>query len=480
MASVYEYNYYEPGTVSQQDQINDSNPDITDVRSAFRKIQSKGDYMAAWASDHIPGNRYALDPAGQDNHFQGIQRLRQGNYMVISGGDPNDMQGGPRSHLFIIKTASRSEMGGWRSNVIKDGKPPNQDKIIKTIGIDSTLWHAGGISVLGDILAVPIERNNPDPSRIVFFHLNAPENPERFSFEINRPDVKATAVALTKLPNGYFLAAVLRAEYLDFYLSQSNTIFDGFATKISWSSHDVRANEGQERNFGHFQSINFINQTDGRLYLVGMYSTSQVPAITGKNYADLYEVIFPDNSVTGSNPTIAVPTITKVESKQFDCPKRQCHMAAAAGIHTDPSGVLRIYCAFHWHNKGVIKFNEFRPAPDSSGPEITSIAEAWIDLYEKDRFRGQTMSLRGNEDAHTRFEDYRRIFVEDLAFHNRVSSARFQIPAGFTYRLFKNRDFQGESYDLRGTGRVEEIRSFEERFNDEVESSCYVEEIHAV
>ncbi len=496
MSKVLNYPYFQPeviGGSSPQFNLQDSNPAIPDVLKAFRDISTRGDYLGVWDGEQIRWPRYTArfeNGLGFSNHFQGVQRLRRGNYLVLTGGDPNE----PRSHIFIAKMGSRYAQGGWRSNLIETGKPPDEDQMVRVIGIDPDLWHAGGISVLGDILAVPIYGNGKNEgsqqvhAKIVFYSMVKPEAPQRLNFTIDRPGVKAAAVALTKLPNGYILVAVWSdsdslERRLDFYISKSTNILDGFhQQKVTWLASNVQASIGQQPNFSNFQNINFITQTDGRLFLVGFHNTSDAaPTLPGRDFADLYEVKFPSETAEQDPPRLLVPNITKVENKQLICEDKQCNFDAAAGIYIDPNGILRLYATYHWASDNIIRFNEYRPRPDIFSEEIHEPHESWIDLYEHNTFQGRCLSLRGNKDVKLR--DYRRINVEGHPFNDLISSVRFQLPRGKVYRLYEHRNFNGQFVDLVGTGRVVEIPDFKQfpasngemiNFGDRVSSSDFI------
>jgi hypothetical protein len=82
-----------------------------------------------------------------------------------------------------------------------------------------------------------------------------------------------------------------------------------------------------------------------------------------------------------------------------------------------------------------------------------------------------------------RIEEYRQRFAQGTAFDDTVVSARFCLPAGTTYRLFRDAgcsDTAGPDacFDLVGTGSVEEIPRLEvmhPAFGRGVRSSSVVE-----
>ena len=80
--------------------------------------------------------------------------MRQGRRWLRQG-----VQRGP-SHLHgrRIWRAQRRGAGAWGSNVHTSGQPPVGDKVVARIKVSSgNQWHAGGASILGDILAVSTE-----------------------------------------------------------------------------------------------------------------------------------------------------------------------------------------------------------------------------------------------------------------------------------------------------------------------------------
>jgi hypothetical protein len=437
--------------------------------------------MAAWDSGQIAPWLYTMldeNDNGVQNHFQGAQRLSHGKFIAISGGDWRT----PMSHVFIVKMRSRKRVGPWRTNAFASNDPPTKDTIVKTIGIDSVMWHAGGMDVLGDILAVPVEYAAPGilgglaalplpdhgkvgRSRVLFFHVKNPAKPALFRCTIERPGDTAAGVALTKLPNRHYLVAVRVGKRIVFYLSKTRKFADGFRDQpLTWEDSAVRAAGDLKREVGGYQAINFINQRDGQLYLAGLHNTSgAAPTFGGDDVVDLLTVEIPDAATTptDSQGSIAVPLITRVASRKFECKHRQCNMDAAAGVYVD-RGKLIVYSAYHWRTgKGVIKFNEFRPPTKPTKKTITRPEDGWMELFEDTYFGGRFLTITGTKDS--TIADYGKIRVQGSGFNDKVSSVKFQLPAGVTYRLFKDNSFKGELIDLVGTGQVEEIADFKGR-----------------
>lgn len=438
--------------------------------------------MAAHANGLIPKPGYSTsfrNRWGFRNHFQGMQRLPDRNYIVLSGSNTN----APMGNLFIIRLGSRREKGDWASNIMIGGKPSATDEMVKNIEIDSVMWHAGGLSVLGNILAVPIYGGKPLNGKLIFYDMSDPETPQMLPVEIQRPGRKAYAAAFTRLPNGYFLAAVLsdrdkQPRRIDFYLSRTTNFLEGFdSTAVSWVASEVQARNGMGKTFGDFQGISFIPQSDGRLYLVGFHNTiPSLRVIPGKDYADLYEVVFPDNALKSPTPRLFKPTLIKTAHRQFYCKDGFCNMDAGASLYIDPeTRSLFVYAATFWLEGDIVKFTAYRSEANPADPPISDPEHDWIELYEKGNFRGKRLSILGTGEAE--ITDYANIYARGNRFNDRASSARFQIPAGWIYRLYSEKDYQGKYIDLSGTGRVESIANFKSLdFDDCVSSSRFIDE----
>jgi len=106
---------------------------------------------------------------------------------------------------------------------------------------------------------------------------------------------------------------------------------------------------------------------------------------------------------------------------------------------------------------------------------ITRISEAGVELYDDRDFKDRRLTIRGGSAAATRLQNYKKLRVEGKrGFGDKVSSARWQIPKGYTYRLYEDHKYRGKSIALVGNGAINEIANFRNRnFNDKVSSSKY-------
>ena len=323
---------------------------LDDVEAAFTRIQVHGERLTARTNGLIPKPRYRVSLRnwfGLLNHFQGVQRIPSSDYLIISGSNPRS----GTADLFVARMT-----------------PGEPGEIVRRIEVDGSMWHAGGLGVMNTILAVPLHQLSPRGAKIVFFDVTDPVTPRKLPVEIPRPGRKAGAAAVTALPDGRVLVAVLSAfdglpRRIDFYLSRTPALTDGFASEpATWRVSEVQARPGQERTFDYFQSINFIRQSDGRLFLAGFHNNVTTPAILpGRDYADLYEVVFPQGPIDQAMTTVAVPDVIKIASRRLNCEDGYCNLDAAAGLFVDPvSRSMSVYALPGWLDGDTLKATVYR------------------------------------------------------------------------------------------------------------------------
>ncbi len=358
------------------DTFEGTDPCVTDVEAAFAALPERGTRLALWDEGLIPWPRYTqavLNEIGIDNHFQGIQRLRKGPCVVISGSNILDRTGS----IFIACLGSRASEGAFGSNIGATGLPKPVDRLIMAVEVASgQLWHAGGMDVEGDILAIPLEEYQTDlVSKIFFYDLSRPDKPRRLDTCIDRTQgeivYKSGAVALARLVDGTYLLASWDTRELHFYRSCTSEIADGFDQKnvAVWHTDALVVGEGLPEGFSA-QTINFVRQTDGALYLVALDGNNGdlgpfLPFLEIENIAELFCVEFP-----GEAP-LAEPRITKLASRRFSSGEEDnpllpswripsyCDFVAAAGVYLPPQGGLALYSAPHYRSAGLIRGSEF-------------------------------------------------------------------------------------------------------------------------
>lgn len=286
-----------------------------------------------------------------------------------------------------------------------------------------------------------------------------PERIERLvGAEIHRPRIKqAGAVALTRLADRRYLCAVWREVggrhqgRVDFHLSRDHT-FGGFGAAPLGTWQFTGFGQGNTRD-PKYQNINFVTERSAaggeRLFLVATENADHngAPITNGVNYADLWLV---DPAAVSTNPAGA---LTHVHTREFRGLGRFGNFHAAAGVYVNDAGVMSLYAGYHHRLDRTLRLSEFSGRPTGA---ISSMQDAWIELYEVEDFRGKRLTINGTRDASLR--DYRAIFVEGGDFDEEVSSARFQLPHGATYRLYSAPDFAGPSLDLVGDGTIQNRR----------------------
>lgn len=453
-----------------------TNPSVDDVEGSFAGLRRRADFMACHDGGEFKRHRYTRRnfSGGRSRiHFQGVQRSRTGKYLFLSGGDVLE----PAAQLFVVRMNTRPADGPWGTNIRFDRKPAAADRVIGMYKLDTDLWHAGGISLMGDVLAVPLEDDRR--SEVRFYDVSDARAPTRFDAVIRRgPSVgRATAVALTRLPNDHYLCAVWAEDplRLDFYLSRDTDFENGFRSRrTTWLWSDLAP---RSKRSPRYQTINFVSDTDGTLFVVTSESAKKAP-FTNADRIELLRVDL-DSSTLSLRPGLLTPRVSLEGSRRLERGGDYHNLAASGGIHVDRlTRELLLYGGFHWRIKKQIRLAEWVGDLSPDDAVIDDVARGRIDLFEDPDLRGRRLSIYGRRDA--AIEDYDKIRVRDKSFGDRVSSIRYQLPEGEAYRLFTKRGYRdgrgASSFDLVGTGQVETITDLSLVWeDDEVDSSRFLD-----
>jgi len=188
---------------------------IKSVPNAFSLLHMRTNYNSFHELNTFAANEYTE----LHNHFQGIQRLRDGQHFVISGGSKKDKKANLlicKANKYGLSPKSTTKFYGFNrlesaigSNVLKGGETPDEDTVVGIYQLNKGLdkfWHAGGMDVCGDILAVPLENSDDKKSIVRFYDFSNPTKPKVIKGKI---DIKGNSggVALTRQPDGRFLCA---------------------------------------------------------------------------------------------------------------------------------------------------------------------------------------------------------------------------------------------------------------------------------
>ncbi len=496
------YEYFVPALVNRSSSLNRvvlTNYPLDSAVTAFDHLSTIGDNLAVWCDDVIHGNEYGrydlLAAAGKSNHFQGIQRLHAPQSIAISGSHKEE----GTSQLFIGELPTRHATLPWRANRFYRKRPQDFDKLSLVIGINAdpainqalgltdSLWHAGGMANSGDVLAVPLEGDAPGTdAKVVFYDVSEPLQPRVFRFCLSRPGAQAGCVALTGWDSGLMLAAVLAKngfgrQQLDFYLFESKSLIkQSEVSPIAWDSSQLLATPASDSTFHNYENIQFVQEADGSLYLLGMHKPGTLNDNNPRaGEADLFKLDFWSSPAAWTSPAqFNLRQITKIGNKHFPS-NLKFDFDAGSSVYVDPHGGLSIYSVFDFKNvcdnRGLIRFVEFHPNSSRYHPDaITAIEDAWVELYTDRNFTGRCLGLTGLQNL--MLENFSDVYVGDDMLNNQISSIRYQLPHARTFRLFNDKKFGTRRgvLDLTGfEGRVI-VRSDlkEQGFNDKVSSAC--------
>lgn len=471
-------------TTGVGDPFTDSNPVVSNVESKFESISDQASHLKARDGRLFPFLRYTrVNVAGINfgvNHIQGIQRLRNSNYLVISAGDKVI----ETSHLFVARLGTRRLTRYWGSNILSKKDPSDVDTIVQIAALDKGAWHAGGISTMGDILAIPLYQEEPGRTKVVFLNMREPEQPTMFDNTLNRDAFRrSNAVALTKMPNGRYLCAVWREVTskphgrLDFHLSTDNDFRNGFHSEAStWSFSELPG--GGNRTY---QNVNFVmpdsvqnNSVDGTtvFYMIGTQNDSKsAPIGHGSDLADLFRVEFP-NSLFSDHRSGDKITLTSLMTRKFHAGNSHANFSAAAGVYVSTDDTLALYAGYHWRDEETFGLAEFPP------PEADAHGTGcWVELFEDRNFLGRRLTLRNREEAS--IPNFGAVSVQGKGFDDKISSLRFFAPVGSTLVLYEEKNFDpnGRKVEFPGTGatvRVPNLDAFGFDMDDEGSSMRFL------
>ena len=95
----------------------------------------------------------------------------------------------------------------------------------------------------------------------------------------------------------------------------------------------------------------------------------------------------------------------------------------------------------------------YQSPPPATPESIFDVKDAWVSLYEEEGFRGRVVTIKYPKDA----PDLGAERTDDgkLGFNDQARSVRWQIPNGWQFILYDERNARGKHLDLIGTGKVE-------------------------
>ena len=424
---------------------------------------------------------------------------------------------------------SRNRTGErWRSNrLVRDWSvddpfwptPPDVRDITTTfITFDGTggwpaYGHPGGMQLIGDVLAVPLETPyGADPDNLVLFlDVSSPLSPYILSrFDPGTgSEFSAGLVGLAPILTSSgeccnYLMLVTGKENKELRIFRSLPTDPTFGTTdlkdsfLSWqylrsyTESQIEACISEDWHTGAgdaHQMLNFVRESglDGNLFLIGGRNDTPLPS--GDDYIDLYRVNF---NADGSPADCFLTFITKKHLTSYPIMGGgdSANFAAASGVHISPSGELIIYSAEYendgpvdlvmakksvrfgeWRHRAIVRANSptLRPTivvdnntyqvdegsavtlhADGDGP----LTKAWITLFEDDDL-GSSLPGFGDSDEwlHIDYEDWGKDDFDDfrkLDFNDQAGSWRWFAHQGCTLRV-NDDDFGDDNFPGRYT-----------------------------
>jgi len=404
-----------------------------------------------------------------NNHFQAIVRLPTSDYLVMSGGDSIKKH----SHLLSMKmegyhsASSMDTTSPMGSNVvIKDGW--RKDKLESLYFIDNSgYWHAGGLSMMGEVMTVALESNKA--ARIVFLNFTDPSQPEYISEivldQINNKRIKAGSASTVKLKNGHYLTAVWsdsdsHGVRFDFFISSKKNDLCSRFIKCCTVLRDQII--GVDNTKPRLQSFQFIMQPGGELFIIGGDNKNRMGNSSNRiflfqlqiNEAKLLQDV--KNGILDSDQIVAI----QLGHRELQRGKKYYNFGSAPGFYVDAKGKLVVYCGFTWKRLNPVCLNicEFYPRVISGSKKITALKDAIIELYTEKNYTGRMLVLHGNR--YQSIPDFNEVKIADSGdMKRKVQSIRIQLPTGkkaFFYEgvNYNNGNSASNELSIEGDGTV--------------------------
>jgi hypothetical protein len=305
----------------------DTNHCVKDVAQSFDNLSEDGETSSFDTNGMFYKGTFVQainNTFGLDNHFQGVQVLHDSRYFIFSGANF-------KSRTSTLFTAFVDPATG-------------EGKVVNRIDVkDEINWHMGGIARIGDLVATPLESFKvAKSSKVLFWNFSDPDHPVQLPFSIEIPDLHSGAVSFFKADDGRTVLMTNHDGIFRYFYSKSTNVMDGFET-TSAAETDLSG----DSDFRNAQSLHFVRQCDGKLYLLAYLNTGKVaPLFNGRDLSSLHT--FSWNNAT--------PVIEHVQTKHFQC-NRDCDFAGAAGINVSENGDLSLVSTWMYRTNGGSQIN---------------------------------------------------------------------------------------------------------------------------
>ena len=316
-------------------------PCLPDVPGALAAVERHGRAFGF----HLAGSEPV---GGYRRHWQGIQRPAFGetSHFFVS-------RSGSGTAVLVIRLGSHGDIGGRLGTDSIATTPPEEDRVVARIPFDSGFGHAGGLSLVGAILAVPMDGGKR--SKVVFFDVSDPEAPRRLG-ELNHSDAgapsspgQASAVGMIRLADGHYLLVlgVHSSKLLEFHRSRTTSLQD---PALAFE----RLGIVQGLDVGGFQNLTLLSQCDGAVFLVGTHNTGVPPPSRGRDHLHWYRL------TPGPG---GMPRLKEGGELWLHCD--YCSFGAGAGLFVTRDRKVLVYATEFWNRKegDWVVVEEFGAAP---------------------------------------------------------------------------------------------------------------------
>jgi PKD domain len=431
--------------------------------------------------------------------------------------------------LLAVDMASRGDDGErLRSNRLMPdtdtikSPPPASDTTTKVVRFDGTdcnqadgisgwpgYHHPGGMQLVGDILAVPLEKpiagKGCPKSMIAFLDVSNPESPvlrswKALSFE------QSGVVAVTRQPNGHFLMIVTGGNNAVLHVFRSQGADLG-ASDLAWDlvfdyDEDAIEDDIAPRDWptsASYQTLNFVREAStNQLFLFAARGDDYI-VNDGNDLLDLYKVIEQDNDhfsleFVGQRHLYTVPTAESCGASACEGDEEIANFQAASGISVSPSGNILLYATEHdndgpevggvktvkageWRNQEIVRPGSptLLPSADAGGSYTVDegasvqlngsaappLTRAWVELFAYEDFKSRSVIIDYPDRDLDDFDNFNKIEAEsgDLnGFSDDASAMRWFAPKGCTFNLNEHhvgaQNFPGASRTVVGDGKV--------------------------
>ncbi len=437
----------------------------------------------------------ATAPVSPCKHYQGGARdPRPGPaYLYFTrNGNPSPACAGASTdpgEFVVVKLASRDGDGeALRSNRLRRGEaqedtqPLAADRAVAHIKFDGVstdangkIWpkfaHPGGAQMLGDhLVAVSLSErmdnaNDGFPSgwgsAFCLIDVSEPERP-RLAYLLRWYDTGS--IAIDRRPDGTIQILTSGASWWLVTLTPDGSgsfNYDLDFIRDRWQDFSEFLDPDVEANWESWQSIQFVRQQDGALYLLAMDNKTTVLTDDEQDVVALFKFRYglTDTPISWQLEFVAKRTFKRGDPFKGD-------LDAVGVAHVTPSGELLMYMAEHrdgtespgdtvrmgeWRSRNLF---DVRPQQDCT---------AWVQLYETiGGDTGSQLTVNYRDYLMDDYDDlhHLRVNPSDVdGWGNRARAVRWFAPSGGTIRLNENGSggAPGKHLDLVGNGTVQFI-----------------------